>query len=75
MNKLTKEQVKNYLTSGDNWDVTEDQLIDDLKVSEDEVEKLHQFLQELEDEDWIKKSEVGDGDDEYDPGEKTGFWH
>ena len=75
MNKLTKEQVKNYLTSGDNWDVTEDQLIDDLKVSEDEVEKLHQFLQELEDEDWIKKSEVADGADEYDPGEKTGFWH
>lgn len=56
--ELTKEQVKRY-TFG-NYDLTLKQMIEELQVSKEELLKLQNFLDELEEDNWISKSYCGE---------------
>jgi hypothetical protein len=68
MPKITKEQLKEYLT--DNWDVTFDNIVEDLKVEKRDHAYLKKLLAQLVYEGWINESQCLDHKRvEYDPGE------
>lgn len=71
MKSLTKKLVKKYFS--DHWDVTLEQLIKDLNVSKGDKNLLQNYLDELADDGWVKKSAYKDYF-EYDPGENHGVW-
>lgn len=70
---ITKEQLKEYLEG--KWDVTFDQITEDLKLTENEFPKIKEYLEQLEKEGWIRKSFCQQHNtDEYDPAEEQGYY-
>ncbi len=69
---ITKEQLKKYLEG--KWDVTFEQIVEDLKIEENDFPKIRKFLEELEKEGWIRKTFcLQHKTYEYDPGEEQGY--
>lgn len=50
---LSKEELKKYLTN--KWDVTIEDIVKDLKIPANQLNKLVWYLKELEDEEYIEK--------------------
>ncbi len=71
MKLVKKELVKDYFSN--HWDVTFQQLIKEFKVDKDNFKILQKYLDELEEEGWVKKSSYKDSF-EYDPGENYVVW-
>ncbi len=71
MKLISKNLIKEYFS--DHWDVTFEQLINDLNVNEDDRDSCQKYLEELVEEGWVKKSPYKDSF-EYDPGDSYGAW-
>ena len=69
--KLTKEKLLEYFK--DNFDVTLEQIFNDLKLDPIDLPYLEIYLEKLIEEKFVKKSTTLNGTYEYDPGEKLDF--
>ncbi len=69
MTQITKDVLKNFLEN--KWDVTFDEIVEELKIDKKELDSLNGFLNELERKKWINKSFCHKHNTyEYDPGER-----
>lgn len=67
LKSLTKEKVKNYLK--ESFDITFDQILKDLRIEQTQIQEVKNWLEELEKEEWIKKSFCSEHQaEEFDPG-------
>jgi len=67
---ITKYELLNYLH--DKFDVTINQITEDLNISGEDIDKIKDWLKELIKEDWIVEAKTMDGE-QYDPGKKLDF--